>query len=76
MKHSDKSKEDRIRGRLKLDRFRLVKMPARSRYRELYLVGYHIIEESRNLVAAGYHGRPFDLSLDEVEAWANGALYA
>ncbi len=66
VKDTEKAREDRVRGRLRLQGHVLHKDRARNRSVDRQ-GGYMIVEASRNVIIAGER---FDLTLDDVEAWA------
>lgn len=61
------AKELRLRRLLAKQDLRLQKTPARHWSREWYGAGYMVVDD-RNCVVIGATHRPWDASLDEVEA--------
>ncbi|GLV24162.1 hypothetical protein TomTYG45_06040 [Sphingobium sp. TomTYG45] len=65
-----KSRENRLRARLKALDYRLQKTPARSQLREHYGAGYMVVDY-RNTVMLGACQRAYDATVDDVEEFAD-----
>lgn len=63
--------ENALRRKLKSDGYRLKKIPAMHRNRELFGIGYMVIND-RNVVELGATCHEYDASLEDVAQFAAG----
>ncbi|MEX0405529.1 hypothetical protein ABGN05_07655 [Aquibium sp. LZ166] len=64
----DKSRENRIRRRFRMEGYRLRKTPARSSLREHFGTGYLVLDsDGLGVLGFDYSFNPYSATLEEVE---------